>query len=304
LLPLRRPIEVSDIAKASEKPKDSYGGSHTSGSRVGSWLERLGWRNSESAGGQKTSTGQSITAANGVRGSSIVSTVIVDDIQGVSEPFHPSIIINKFLLDKVSDAQVAATHDDEWISVAHESGTSVLTDDELCRLIDEKYDAVASSDGQCAFWKQRTTPREDAMQHPPPVVHRKKHSRKFVGNALQAAASQGNAAVVQKLLDEGADVNAEGGVFGTALQAAHQKGHTRIAQMLLERGADVNLLGSNTLYAASENGESQDNLESIENLLQGHQADRNAESQPSGSKSFVDPVKDIVMRQSPTPTPN
>jgi hypothetical protein len=85
LLPLRRPIEVSDIAKASEKPKDSYGGSHTSGSRIGSWLERLGWRNSESAGGQKTSTGQSITAANGVRGSSIVSTVIVDDIQGVSE---------------------------------------------------------------------------------------------------------------------------------------------------------------------------------------------------------------------------
>jgi hypothetical protein len=28
-------------------------------------------------------------------------------------------------------------------------------------------------DGQCAFWKQRTTPREDAMQHPPPVIHRK-----------------------------------------------------------------------------------------------------------------------------------
>jgi len=85
LLPLRRPIEVSDIAKALEKPKDSYGGSHTSGSRIRSWLERIGWRNSKSAGGQKTSAGQSITAANGVRGSSIVSTVVVEDIQGVSE---------------------------------------------------------------------------------------------------------------------------------------------------------------------------------------------------------------------------
>jgi hypothetical protein len=85
LIPLRRPIEVSDIAKASEKHKGSYGGSYTSGSRIGSLLERLGWRNSKSAGGQKTSIGQSITAANGVCGSSIVSTVVVDDIQGVSE---------------------------------------------------------------------------------------------------------------------------------------------------------------------------------------------------------------------------
>jgi hypothetical protein len=90
LLPLRQPIKISDMAKASETPKDSFGGSHTSGSRIRSLLERLGWRNSEYTGGEKMSTGQSISAVNGVHGSSIVSTVVIDDIQGVSEvhAFH------------------------------------------------------------------------------------------------------------------------------------------------------------------------------------------------------------------------
>ena len=40
------------------------------------------------------------------------------------------------------------------------------------------------------------------------------------GNALQAASSGGQKAVVRLLLDKGTDVNAQGGDLGHALQAA------------------------------------------------------------------------------------
>ncbi|KAJ5155478.1 NACHT nucleoside triphosphatase [Penicillium capsulatum] len=75
-----------------------------------------------------------------------------------------------------------------------------------------------------------------------------------LGNALQAASSEGHRRAVQILLDRGADVNAKCGEFGNALQAASFNGHKRVAQMLLDRGADVNAHGGffdNALPAAS-----------------------------------------------------
>ncbi|KAL4736282.1 ankyrin repeat-containing domain protein [Aspergillus similis] len=63
------------------------------------------------------------------------------------------------------------------------------------------------------------------------------------GNALQAASSGGHEKVVQILLDQVADVNAQGGLYGNALQAASYKGHEGVVQILLDQGAEVNAQG-------------------------------------------------------------
>ena len=65
------------------------------------------------------------------------------------------------------------------------------------------------------------------------------------GNALQAAASDGNQAVVQLLLKNGAEVNAQGGAYGNALQAAACAGRKELLKLLLEANADLVLLHYN-----------------------------------------------------------
>jgi ankyrin repeat protein len=72
--------------------------------------------------------------------------------------------------------------------------------------------------------------------------------------ALQAASARGHNRVVQLLLDAGANVNTHGGIDSTALQAAAANGHDQIVQLLLKNGADVNMQGGefdNALQAAS-----------------------------------------------------
>ncbi|SLM37992.1 ankyrin repeat domain containing protein [Lasallia pustulata] len=62
------------------------------------------------------------------------------------------------------------------------------------------------------------------------------------------------------LLDKGADVNAQGGVYGNALQAVSERGHDQVVRMLLDKGADVNAQDKrygNALQAASERGHDQ-----------------------------------------------
>lgn len=49
--------------------------------------------------------------------------------------------------------------------------------------------------------------------------------------------------VAESLLNEGADVNAQGGYYGNVLQAASSRGHDQVVQMLLYKGADVNAQG-------------------------------------------------------------
>ncbi|KAF5320212.1 hypothetical protein D9758_017613 [Tetrapyrgos nigripes] len=74
------------------------------------------------------------------------------------------------------------------------------------------------------------------------------------GTALQAASWEGNVDIVKLLLENGADANAQGGRYGNALQAASWQGNVDIVKLLLENGADVNAQGGpygNALQAAS-----------------------------------------------------
>ncbi|SLM37986.1 P-loop containing nucleoside triphosphate hydrolase [Lasallia pustulata] len=103
----------------------------------------------------------------------------------------------------------------------------------------------------------------------------------YCGNALQAASQEGHESVVQLLLKNGADVNAQGGWFGNALQAASRGGHDSVVQLLLKNEADVNAQGrhyGNALQAASYGGH-----ESVVQLLLKNEADVNAQGGEYGS---------------------
>ena len=75
-----------------------------------------------------------------------------------------------------------------------------------------------------------------------------------VAPPLYYAAAVGLSIVVERLLEGGADVDAQGGLYSSALQAASACGHTKIVQMLLRKGAAVNAQGGyygSALQAAS-----------------------------------------------------
>ncbi|KAJ5733319.1 hypothetical protein N7533_013766 [Penicillium manginii] len=77
------------------------------------------------------------------------------------------------------------------------------------------------------------------------------------GNALHATSSEGHQEIIKLLLDQGADINVQGGFYGNALQAASLTGHQEIVKLLLEQGADINTQGGfygNALQAASSKG--------------------------------------------------
>jgi ankyrin repeat protein len=79
----------------------------------------------------------------------------------------------------------------------------------------------------------------------------------YYGSALQAASYNGLEEMVKLLLEKGADVNAQGGYYGNALQAASVDGSKAVVRLLLDEGADVTAQGGvygNALQAASEQG--------------------------------------------------
>ncbi|KAF5334025.1 hypothetical protein D9758_017416 [Tetrapyrgos nigripes] len=101
------------------------------------------------------------------------------------------------------------------------------------------------------------------------------------GNALQAASCQGNVKIVKLLVEKGADINAQGGQYGNALQAASFQGREEIVKLLVEKGADINAQGGqygNALQAASYWGR-----EEIVKLLVEKGADINAQGGQYGN---------------------
>ena len=72
-----------------------------------------------------------------------------------------------------------------------------------------------------------------------------------LGTALQAAAWNGNAAMVSCLIECGEDINIIAGRYGSALQAAASQGHVNVVRCLLESGADVNIGGGSDGSALS-----------------------------------------------------
>jgi len=74
-----------------------------------------------------------------------------------------------------------------------------------------------------------------------------------VAEPLYYGALMGFVWIVESLMEQGADVNADGGKFGTALQAASAKGHQSIVEILIKAGADINAWGGkhgNALHSA------------------------------------------------------
>lgn len=96
------------------------------------------------------------------------------------------------------------------------------------------------------------------------------------GNALQVASLEGHDKIVDLLLSRGADVNKQGGYYGNALQAASFKGHDKSIELLLSYGADINTQGGyygNAIQAASFEGH-----EKVVELLLNEGANINAQS--------------------------
>lgn len=95
-----------------------------------------------------------------------------------------------------------------------------------------------------------------------------------IATPLYYAAKLGLSKMTELLLEQGADVNAQGGSYGNALTAASSEGHTAVAKLLINANANVNSIcefWGSPLCLASENGD-----ETLVKSLIGAGADVNA----------------------------
>jgi len=115
-----------------------------------------------------------------------------------------------------------------------------------------------------------------------------------LGNSLCAAAASMSpqAAIkgLQILLENGADVNWQGGMYGNALQAATANYRLEMVKMLLQYGADANAQGGhygNSMTAAARH---YTHFQEMTELLLDHKADINAQ----GPGEYGNPLQTAV----------
>ena len=103
--------------------------------------------------------------------------------------------------------------------------------------------------------------------------------------ALCTASAYGHLEVVQVLLDQGVDINAQSGKYSNALCMASTFGLVEVVQLLLDRGANVNAQDEgfgNALFAASAQG-----YHVVVQLLLGQGADSNAPFEDYGNALYI-----------------
>ncbi|RFU30804.1 hypothetical protein B7463_g5547, partial [Scytalidium lignicola] len=104
----------------------------------------------------------------------------------------------------------------------------------------------------------------------------------YYNTALQSASGEGHEKIVKLLLNAGADVNKEDYVFGNALRYGSVKGHDKIVEILLNAGADVNK-ESGIYYNTALQSASGEGHEKIVKLLLNAGADVNKEDNVFGN---------------------
>jgi hypothetical protein len=117
---------------------------------------------------------------------------------------------------------------------------------QTCRAFCSAFQAVLTSPELCAAWSKA---RHQARYQ----LNRQVRPYKFSWDQVlvEEASKTGVAAAVAAVLDQGANVNADG---GRALCNASARGHTAVVQLLVQRGAEVNALNGTPLITAASGG--------------------------------------------------
>ncbi|KAF8549065.1 hypothetical protein OG21DRAFT_1488841 [Imleria badia] len=83
-----------------------------------------------------------------------ISDADVNHVPALSQPFHPSNIINRYLLSKFPDALVAVTHDSEWISfidTGELTSEELMQEDRLERFLSKDYSLVSQPENSAVY---------------------------------------------------------------------------------------------------------------------------------------------------------
>ncbi|KAF7366587.1 Pleiotropic drug resistance ABC transporter protein [Mycena sanguinolenta] len=96
--------------------------------------------------------------------------VVVSEFPHIQDVFHPGKLLNDYLFEKVPEAEVIITHDDDWIDILTEDssmGSKIETLSDLHECIDKEFSIEEKSDEvapQMAFLVRRLPPQQNDDQ--------------------------------------------------------------------------------------------------------------------------------------------